>query len=72
MVGLDRAGGNQRIRPFAQRIGRQKSSLRSLLPIASGVTSSLDKNFAAKVIGQARQIFQRRRRANQFQTREAG
>jgi hypothetical protein len=41
VVGLDSPGGNERIRPFAQRISRQKLQLAQLVaPIAIGVTSS--------------------------------
>jgi hypothetical protein len=57
-----------------QRISRQKLKLTQFVAAhrKRGHIITLDKDFAAKVIGQARQIFQRRRRANQFQTREKG
>ena len=74
MVRLDGSGGNQRIRTFPQRISREKLKLAQLITThcKRGDVITLDEDFTTEIIGKARQIFKRRRRADQLQTREKG
>ena len=71
VVGLNGAGGDQRIGTLTQRVGGQNSSFQ--LVAAHGHRSDIvtfKVDFAAEVVGETGQLFERCGGANQIQTRE--
>ncbi len=73
MVRLNRPCGYQRIRPFSQRVGHQKLQLAQFIAAHCNGRNviALNVNLTAKIIRQSRQVFERGRRADKLQAREA-